>query len=170
MIEDLTNFDTLLWGIFLSGVLAMIMFFLSTRPDRIRRRKYIHFLLSWLNACANRTHRLRPDNQYRASDLDWFLRSFESNYKSFFYHTDLFDYNFISSNEVVMNIIKAELPFFIKRFNEDNLKILQIHYIGMIKSIQRAYPREYLSHRLKTENEYLKSNWKIGNLFECKFY
>ena len=145
------------------------MLFLSTRPEKIRRRNYLFSLFSWADGCANRCPRLRPDNQYRINDLDWFLRSFESNFNGYFLHVDLLDHQVFLSCEVILGIIKDELPWFVKNFDEKNLGILQGHYKSLIWHFRRKYPREYLHYRLKTESRYLESNWKISNLHECEF-
>ena len=102
--------------------------------------------------------------------MSWFLETFSSNSKGFYFHVDLIDHQLFTSCDIILGIIKQELPWFVNNFNEKNLNILQDHYKSLIFHLRRKYPREYLYYRLKTESRYLESNWKISNLHELEFY
>jgi len=146
------------------------MFVFTTRPEKIKRKKFLFSLLSWANACANRTERLRPEEKYPINGIFWYIRTLRTNSRYFYQHGDLLDFNCFERCDQLFTIIEKEIPKFLRHFDERSLELHKTRYVDLIKNIRKYYPREYLHYRLKTENEYLKSNWKISNLHELKFY
>ena len=146
------------------------MFFFTTRPEKIKRKKFLFSLLSWADACANRTEHLRPEEEYPINGIFWYIRTLKTNLRYFYQHSDLLDFDCFNRCDQLFTLIEKEIPQFLNHFDERNLTIHKTRYIDLIKNIRKYYPREYLHYRLKTEDRYLQVNYKIKNLHECEFY